>query len=210
MSVQIFIIYYLQIYFMFVTIEGIDKSGKSTLVKSLNEEFKNCKVTKEPKSNTSIGKEVRKALNNDNISEMTTFFLFMADHAEHIEQIKEYKKEYNLVLCDRYIDSRYAYQSQALQEYLDNPLEWMRNIQESGWSIFPDLTIYLDISANEAMNRVGEENLEKFENIKFQKKARQNYKELTEIFEDRIVKVDATKDKAEIIKQTKHIIQENK
>jgi dTMP kinase len=192
---------------MFITIEGIDKSGKSTVINRLKEDYTNIYFTKEP-TETDIGKTVRNFIGKNNVSEMTTFFLFMADHSEHVERLDSAISSNKAVICDRYIDSRYAYQAHSLRDHVENPLEWIKNIQNKEWTIKPDLTIYLDITPEESLERIDkDENLDRFEKLEFQSQVRSNYKTLLREFDDRIIEVDASKPKDDVYYSVRNLIE---
>ena len=102
---------------MFITFEGIEGSGKSTqrqlLLRWLGSQDISYVATREP-GGTRIGKTLRHLLlTNDSMiaSNRTELFLFAADRCEHIEQvIKPALNRGDWVVCDRYVDSTFAYQ----------------------------------------------------------------------------------------------------
>lgn len=170
----------------FVTIEGIDGSGKTSVAKSLNKNFDNTLQTQEP-SDWKTGTWVRELLKADGTPPLTDFYLFLADRVGHVQyEIEPALEDNKLVICDRYIDSTRAYQ----QELLNNDVKNTEEFIENQLALFPepDLTLYLDIPVDVAMKNVDSE--EKYENREFLKKVRQNYIEL-EKNTDRIVRVDS-------------------
>ncbi|MEW5760194.1 MAG: dTMP kinase, partial [Candidatus Thermoplasmatota archaeon] len=98
---------------MFITVEGIDGCGKTTVSKALWKELNKIgyKVayTYEP-TDSSIGNLIKKCCS----SPFTEAFLFMADRAEHQKWIRK-KLEKSFVICDRYMDSTTAYQGEKLK-----------------------------------------------------------------------------------------------
>src|SRR4030042_4873637 len=96
----------------FVTFEGIDGSGKSTVSKLVYKQLKSkgldVVLTVEP-TDTWIGKQVKKCIAS-NSDPFVTAFIFIADRIEHGKQIKKWLNEGKIVLCDRYAESTYAYQ----------------------------------------------------------------------------------------------------
>lgn len=102
---------------MYVVIEGIDTAGKSTQLDLLKNKFSDAIFTKEP-GGTPLGIKLRAmALNGEAKSKIAEMFLFMADRAEHIEEVIKRNKN-NTVISDRSIISGIAYASQLPIEKL--------------------------------------------------------------------------------------------
>ncbi|HDO19390.1 MAG TPA: dTMP kinase [Thermoplasmatales archaeon] len=183
----------------FITIEGIDGSGKSTLAKELHERL--CKagykvmLTSEP-YNECI-KECIEVCLREGCNPITIAFLFMADRANHVEEIKRWIKEGYIVICDRYTDSTYAYQGAQLQELIKKPVKWMKDISER-FILMPDRTFLLDIEPEVALSRLkGMRRFVSFENHLFLKKVRKIYLELAE--DERFMILDAKKSVDELV-----------
>ena len=95
---------------MYVVIEGIDTAGKSTQLELLSNKYKEAIFTKEP-GGTDIGIKLRAmALNGEAQSKIAEMFLFLADRAEHIEEVV-IKNEKKMVISDRSMISGIAYAS---------------------------------------------------------------------------------------------------
>ena len=95
---------------MYVVIEGIDTAGKSTQLDLLQKKFSNAVFTKEP-GGTPIGIKLRSmALNGEAKSGIAEMFLFLADRAEHIEEVILRNKD-KMVISDRSMISGIAYAS---------------------------------------------------------------------------------------------------
>lgn len=95
---------------MYVVIEGIDTAGKSTQLSLLKEKLPNAIFTKEP-GGTKLGVKLRSmALNGEAKSKIAEMFLFMADRAEHIEEVIK-KNKNNTIISDRSMISGIAYAS---------------------------------------------------------------------------------------------------
>ncbi len=195
-----------------VTIEGIDGSGKSTLLSYLKETFPNALFTSEPQEDQWLGQVLRKALSDEDMSDMSLFFLFLSEHSQHIEDyVNPALEEKKLVISDRFVDSRYAYQSYALDEHVDgNTLEWIQNIQENGWSTIPDKTIILDISVDISLERIANNEKEVFEKRDRLEAARDIYLTLAENNPDRYEVVDAERPPEEVAKDCIEIIDSEK
>lgn len=196
---------------MFVTLEGIDGAGKSTVIRELSTrlgEDYSVKTTTEPQNGTWLGSIVREAIKNDskNISEMSTFFLFLSEHADHVDNvIQPSLKNNDIVLCDRYIDSRYVYQRNSLDDIIEgDTLQWIRSVQEDGqWSVIPDLTIIIDISEKTALERV--EGDEIFETEEKLRRNRESYLQIAEN-DDRYVVVDGEQSVESVVQECYEII----
>ncbi len=95
---------------MYVVIEGIDTAGKSTQLDLLKKKLPNAIFTKEP-GGTKIGIKLRNmALNGEAKSKIAEMFLFIADRAEHIEEVIK-KNKNNTIVSDRSMISGIAYAS---------------------------------------------------------------------------------------------------
>ncbi len=173
-----------------ITLEGIDGTGKSSIVKMLKKCLPDAVFTKEPTKGW-IGKAVKKSIGSET-DPLAELFLFVADHAEHIAKIvKPALEEGKIVISDRYSDSRYAYQGATLSTLVDDPIEWIQNIHK-GWTIPPDLTILLTIEPGVAVSRCGIRGKQtKFEKIEFLKKVQENYLKLAKEEMERFAVVDA-------------------
>ena len=128
----------------FVTFEGIDGAGKTTVsrlvMESLRAKGHAVFLTSEP-TKTWLGDAVRRAYDVD-VGAITESFLFLADRAAHVDEIRSHLEKGELVLCDRYADSTYAYQGVRLQGIVADPIRFLQRASE-GWTLEPDLTILL-------------------------------------------------------------------
>lgn len=142
---------------MFITLEGIDGSGKSTQLTMLKEYLesrgRSVYLTREP-SDLSIGKMIRRYLTGElKADNRVIAALFVADRLEHIlddnEGLLAIKESGRDIICDRYYFSSYAYQS------VDMPMEWIINANSEAASLLkPDATVFIDISPQTAMERI--------------------------------------------------------
>jgi len=191
-----------------ITIEGIDGSGKSTLLSDLQEEYPNALFTSEPQEEQWLGQILRKALKDEDMSDMSLFFLFLAEHSQHIKDyVNPALNKNKLVISDRFVDSRYAYQSYALDTYINgDTLEWIQDIQENGWSTIPDKTIILDISVDTSLERIADNEKEVFEKRDRLEAARNIYLTLAENNPERYEVVDAERSPEEVANDCIQII----
>lgn len=182
----------------FIVFEGIDGSGKTTQIQLLNKAFneKNIPVhiTKEP-TDDPMGKQLRKYLGGVEKTDLRAVAaLFAADRLHHItaeDGILDNLSKGRVVLCDRYYLSSYAYQS------VDCPLDWIMALNREAANIArPDLHIFLDVPAEQSMNRVenrGETEI--FEKLDRQQQIRRNFFELFEMLGDKenVLIIDGTR-----------------
>jgi dTMP kinase len=124
----------------------------------------------------------------------------MADHSQHVTKIKDKLEDEVNVVSDRYIDSRIAYQSVTLD--IEDEFEWIEKIHK--WSLFPDETILIDIPPEVGVSRTSTE--DKFENVKFLSKVRDNYLELSNKYSDRYHIIDGEQSEREVIEEALEII----
>lgn len=142
---------------LFVTFEGAEGSGKSTQARILYERLQlrgyPVILTREP-GGTRIGNMIRRILLDLQHTEMaapTETLLFLAARAQLVsEVIRPYLNVGGIVLCDRYVDSTYAHQGYGLGRDL-NELRAITSAATGG--LMPDLTLYLDLSAEEGLER---------------------------------------------------------
>ena len=137
---------------LFVCIEGLDKSGKTSqsilLVNSLCRRGFDAVYTTEP-SNGEIGKFIRRHVlsRTERVPVVVEALLFAADRTDHTEkEIKPMLAEGKVVVSDRYIYSSLAYQGAA---GLD--VEWIRQINRL--ALRPDLAVYIDVPVEVVMER---------------------------------------------------------
>jgi dTMP kinase len=177
---------------LLITIEGIDGSGKSTLVSALRESLADLDpvFTREPGS-TWVGDAVRRAI-AEQADPVTEALLFVADHAAHLGQVvRPALAEGRLVISDRYTDSRYAYQAVMLEGKVPDPAGWLRTLHR-GWTIVPDRTFLLLVPVEEAIRRLPQDRgREHFEDGPFLEKVQKNYLAFAEAEPARFVLVDA-------------------
>jgi dTMP kinase len=183
----------------FITFEGIDGSGKSTISKLVYKHLKskglNVVLTYEP-TNSWIGKQVKKCIQS-NADPFVTTFVFIADRIEHTKKIKKWLNEGKIVLCDRYIDSTYAYQAAQLKDKINSPIKWLKELSKNHY-LTPDRTFIFIINPKDSLARIkNRKNLIPFERISFLEKVQRNYQSLA--IEKRFKKIDASRSIDEIV-----------
>ena len=177
-----------------ITFEGIDGSGKTTIAKILHSKIEKSIFTTEP-TDSWLGKSVKKAL-EEKRDAITIAFLFLADRNEHIKEIKKWLNEGKIVICDRFIDSTFAYQKEHIK--MDGVEEWLDWLHKP-FFIKPDITFLLVIEPRKAIERIKDRKLIVYEDEKFLEKVQENYLEIAKKEKDRIVIIDAEKSKEEVV-----------
>src|SRR5207249_10087539 len=84
---------------------------------------------------------------------LTGRLLFLADRAAPTPEIRSHLEAGEIVLCDRYADSTYAYQGAHLVGVLRDPIRFLQRASE-GWLLPPDLTILLRVSPEVGFERI--------------------------------------------------------
>ena len=190
---------------MFITLEGIEGSGKTSqmerLERFLEDRGAECVSTRQP-GGTRIGENIRSILldpSNSALVPMSELLLYMADRAQHIfELIKPSLKAGKTVICDRYFDATLVYQGFARELNL----ELIKQLHQLLFDdLKPDITLLLDLSpqvglarAWEQLNsgqRAGHESRFEAEAVVFHEKVRAGYLELARLEPDRIRIIDA-------------------
>lgn len=189
---------------MFISLEGIDKSGKTTqaklLAQWLEKNGQKVVITCEP-GGTELGKKIKNILlqGSHSLSKVAELFLYLTDREQHVmEVIKPALVEAKAVISDRFADASLAYQGYG--RGLD--LDWIEELNEMvTQGITPDLTILLDISVKSLKKRCGND-LDRIEREgeKFYQKVRQGYLKLARENPERIKVVDGGKSVEEVHK----------
>lgn len=197
---------------VFITIEGIDGSGKTTQVQKLHERFlsagKPCIMTREP-GGTPVGDAIRSLLLSPemDMNSYTEMFLYAASRAEHVRQVIVPALENGInVICDRFVDASIAYQGYGLQPEGMTP-ELVRMVNEpavAGW--LPDLTIIIDVEVGVAEQRISQRRAQ-WQQSKdrierrgpaFYERVRQGLKALYELEPERYLWVDGNRSSEEL------------
>ena len=191
---------------LFITLEGPDGSGKSTLMKGLTKHFKKRGIefisTREP-GGTPISEKIRSIILDDKNTSMggeTEALLYAASRAQHIhETIRPALNEGKLVLCDRFLLSSLAYQGVGRDLGIDK----VKMINDFGIKeINPDLILFLHIDSGKTLQRKtahrGGDRLEQ-EGTEFHRKVYKGYMELLELYPENIKVIDARKSIKEVL-----------
>ncbi len=166
---------------MFVALEGIDGSGKTTVSSGLRHKLENDGIkvylTHEPTFNVEdiAGDLISR---RDSESALKLFFMFTEDRYKHQAEISEKLDQGYLVLCDRYLYSSFAYQGSLLEGIFgtrEKVVAWMSGVSEI-IKVRPDINIYLDISADTAIKRIwNRRRITGFEDLQYLDRVRSYY-----------------------------------
>ncbi|HHI88102.1 MAG TPA: dTMP kinase [Candidatus Cloacimonetes bacterium] len=191
----------------FITFEGIEGCGKSTQVTLLAEAispFRKVLVTREP-GGPPISEAIRTILLNKRFSEMnrvTEVFLYMASRAQHtIQWILPNLEKGNIVICDRYYDSTFAYQG-AARDISAEKIRTINNVATTG--LKPDVTYIIDVPVEIGLERLHNgtraEDIDRLESedIEFHRLVRKGYLHIAKEEPKRVVVIDGKKSIKEI------------
>lgn len=198
----------------FITFEGCEGVGKSTQIRLLAEELERRKIpfvlTREP-GGSSIAESIRRIIldaGNSEMDDLCELFLYLAARAQHLKDIvRPALAEGKVVICDRYIDSTFAYQGYG--KGLNANMVEALNRAAIG-DLVPDLTLFLDLPPEYAFSRKGgpdrEDRLELLAQS-FHEKVYAGYLEIFEREPNRFVRVDASGSKQETHAKVLELIQ---
>lgn len=204
---------------LFITIEGPDGAGKSTVIKKLVEtlsrEFSQPIVTTREPGGIPISEKIREVILNPThtmMDERTEALLYAAARRQHlIEKILPALNSGNMVLCDRFIDSSIAYQG-AAREIGVKEVRQINDFAIEGH--YPDLTLYLDVEASVGLGRINKgrkkEELDRLdkESLAFHEKVRAAYLDLLEEEPNRIKKINASESIENVVNNCYTLIKE--
>ena len=198
---------------IFITFEGPDGAGKTTIINMVAEQLGNVILTREP-GGIDIAEQIRAVIldkENTAMDSRTEALLYAAARRQHlIEKVKPALDQGKIVLCDRFVDSSLAYQGYARGLGIDEVFAINQFAIEN---LMPELTIYFDIESELGLMRINknkgrEINRLDLEDLEFHQKVRAGYHLLIERFPDRFRSVDASMTVENVFAETLKIIQE--
>ncbi|MFO8052407.1 MAG: dTMP kinase [Candidatus Omnitrophota bacterium] len=193
----------------FITLEGLEGCGKSSVIKFLEDFFKKKKLKiqlyREPGS-TKIGEEIRKILLDKKemeLSSHTELLLYLAARTQLIEErLKKDLSKFDIIICDRFYDSTLVYQGYALG--LGKIVKQSVDIFSLG--VKPDLTLFLDVAAEVGLKRLKIPDRIESRPLSFHKKLRKGFLKLAKSEPERIKIIDASGSLSDIYSQVKGVL----
>lgn len=186
----------------FITFEGTDGAGKTTILNMvldyLKEEMGDKLVTSREPGGNPIAESIREVIldrKNVDMDKRTEALLYAAARRQNIEQtVKPAIADNKLVICDRYLDSSIAYQGGG-REIGEDAINEMNQFATEGF--LPDLTIYFNLPVEEGLKRIAKNRAEDevdrldVETIDFHNRVHAAYQRLAKANPERIKSVDA-------------------
>lgn len=194
---------------LFLTLEGGDGSGKTSLQSSLSSYLSSLGypvVTTRAPGGTLLGGAIREILLHKTkipLCKRAELFLFLADRSQHVKEIiLPALHQKKLVLCDRFNDSTIAYQGGAREIDLSQIAKLCHFAVEG---LEPHLTFYLDLDPEEGLRRAqgiksSQDRLEQ-EALEFHRKVRTTYLDLAREHPSRIYVIDAMQSQEEVFQE---------
>lgn len=192
---------------LFISIEGPEGSGKTTVAKKITEKLLQegypVIYTREP-GGVEIAEKIRDIIldvKNVNLDAKSEALLYAASRRQHlVEKVEPALKRNEIIICDRFIDSSLAYQGHARKIGIDEV--YAINMFAIG-NTLPDLTILLDIDPEVGLQRINEQRSEEInrldlEDIQFHKMVHEGYQIIKNKYRQRFTIVDGNQSKDEV------------
>jgi dTMP kinase len=181
---------------VFITFEGIDRSGKTTQAKLLAEALGEEAVLVREPGGTPAAERIRDLVKEDELSPISETLLFSAARADLIERvIRPALDAGKTVIGDRYVDSTVAYQGGARGLGIERVEELNRWLTGDLW---PEVTFLLDVDPAMASARSGELDRFEREGESLQRAVAAAYEELARRHPERYVRLDGTRSVEEV------------
>ena len=198
----------------FITFEGTEGSGKTTLIEKIEKYYidkgYNVIKTREP-GGSKIAEDIRNVIldvNNTQMDAITEAMLYAASRRQHlVEKVIPYLEKGYLVICDRYIDSSLAYQGYARELGIEKVYQ-MNLLATNG--LLPNVTIYVDVRPEVGLTRIKsnkrEQNRLDLEKASFHQKVYEGYKQVSLMFENRFKTINGEQTPDEVFSDTIKIL----
>ncbi len=186
---------------MFFSFEGVEGSGKSTLIKRLEayliDKGYDVVCTREP-GGTSISEQIREILLDNKNTEMdptTEAYLYAASRNQHVrEVIIPALKLGKIVLCDRFVDSSLAYQGYSRGLGIEKIYEINKFAMEEIFDKHRSITFFINTTPRVGLDRIFNNNRAKqdrldLESMEFHSKVYKGFLEVAKMYRNRIITV---------------------
>ncbi|MEW4100922.1 dTMP kinase [Bacillus altitudinis] len=202
---------------MFITFEGPEGAGKTTVIRKVYEEMERqgyaVMATREP-GGIDIAEQIREVILNEKNTKMdakTEALLYAAARRQHLaEKVEPALKRGETVLCDRFVDSSLAYQGYAR----GLGIEEVKSINDFAIDgTMPQITIYFSITPEEGLKRIDanqgrEKNRLDMETLNFHQMVREGYEQLIAQSPERFRVVDASQPVQDVFNEVFQLIQD--
>ena len=175
---------------MFISLEGIDGSGKSTQARLLAQALGDDTLLIREPGGTEAAERIRKVLADPalGIDPFAELLLFLAARADLVAQvIRPALEQGRDVVSDRFSDSSVAYQGAARGLGVGEVISLSDTATDGLW---PDLTVLLRMDPEQAQGRSGGEDRFESEGLELQREVARAYEEIAQIASDRVVAID--------------------
>ncbi len=185
---------------LFITFEGGECSGKTTIINELCKKLKEKEIsyisTREP-GGIDIAEQIRSIIldvKNTKMTEETEALLYAASRMQHLkERVVPAIKRGDIVICDRFLDSSLAYQGYARGLGMESILK----INHFALEHLPNLTIFIDVKPEVALkrleNRQNKTDRLDLEDISFHQKVYEGYDKVCSMYPNRIRRIDGNR-----------------
>ena len=193
---------------MYIAIEGIDTAGKSTQIAALQEHYKNAIITKEPGA-TAIGVKIREiVLSGEVKSAKAEFLLFLADRAEHMQEVIVPNMD-KLIVSDRSVVSGVAY-AMVQENISQKAILHLNRFATDG--NYPELLFLLQLTKEELTYRLSQKELDGIElrGTEYLLKIQDALIEAAKLLEIELVIIDASRPITTITEEIITKIEESK
>lgn len=182
---------------IFITVEGLEGSGKSSVIRFIRKYLKDkgysLKVYREP-GTTKVGEKIRRILldkKNKKLSRHTELLLYLAARTQLIEEkLQKDLSKYDVIVCDRFFDSTSVYQGYGLglgKIVFDS-------VKLFALGVKPDVTFFLDTKPEVGLSRLNSKDRIESRPLVFHKKLRSGFLKLAKKYPQRIKVIDASGD----------------
>lgn len=187
---------------LFITFEGGEGSGKTSLIESLASFFQEQNLsflkTREP-GGTPLSEEIRPLILHKEMSSYTELALYLAARAEHVDKVLiPALKDGKIILCDRFNDSTLAYQGSARKLDINTVKSLCTFFSQN---LNPEITFYLDIDPKIGLKRASHSGLDRLEKEKldFHQTIRESFLEMAKKEKERFFIIDGSLSKEKVL-----------